>query len=281
MDVLSVLESPWFFGWLWGLFLVWLPLAAYFKSQSSFKDKKGNDTNIACAHQVVVLAPFVFLGIFGTQTWFFNQDYRSVSNQDKLWGNFPASVRIVEVMLAFQIWDLIATIVMSKEVPNQTQHLIHHASSTLLCLLGLLDGDHGWLMYYGPFFFGVSELSSIPLGFMDLFRYSDDLSKGYPKVGEIVKVAFAVLFLLIRCVYWPFVAIDFWQATLSKEADNANIVLKLVWWLANIGLTLLQYYWGYKVVNGIIKLLKGQDPTADTNEARERDLSTSLNHSHE
>merc|ERR1712194_666146 len=78
----------------------------------------------------------------------------------------------------------------------------------------------------------------------------------YPKLKEATSVIFAVLFLLARCIYWPFVTVDFWVSTL---ASTAPLGLQIIWYVANVGLTLLQYYWGYLIVKGIIKKLKGGD----------------------
>merc|ERR1712007_320495 len=99
--------------------------------------------------------------------------------------------------------DLCATLVMSREVKGQGQHIIHHASSTFLCILGLTNGPHGFLMYYAAFFFGVSEVSSIPLAIMDLFKYSKQLTAAFPGTSEVVRVAFALLFLAVPAAIGP------------------------------------------------------------------------------
>lgn len=247
----SIIESPWFFIWLFGLFAVWVPLSLTFRRVSYFKEKP-----IAAAHQVVVMVPFVFLAGFGTWMWFFDESFASAFKDDRVYGYYEPAIALVKVMLAFQMWDFCATLVMTLEVKGQIQHLIHHASSTALCLLGLLNGEHGFLMYYGAFFFGVSEVSSIPLGIIDLFKYSKALQSAFPKLEEIVKATFALLFLLIRCVYWPIVSVTFWIATMKSSAP---LWLCVIWWIANIGLTLLQYYWGFLVVKGILKQLKDED----------------------
>merc|ERR1719162_2958404 len=137
---------------------------------------------------------------------------------------------------------------------GQVQHLVHHGSSVVICLVALFNGPHGFLMYQAPFFFGVSEISSLPLAFMDLFRYSKELSDKHPTIKEAMSVSFASLFLVFRCVYWPFVTVDFWM---SMYASTAPWWLKATWYFFNVGLTLLQYYWGYLIVKAIIKKLKG------------------------
>lgn len=253
MDLLVVVASPWFYGWLIGLFLSWGILCLLFQRVDYFKAKP-----ISAAHQVVVLAPFTFLAVDGTRLWFFDSEFAAAFKGDKIFGDYGPAISLVIVMLAFQIWDLCTTLAMasSKEVKDQTQHIIHHASTVFLVTLGLTNGKHGFLMYYGAFFFGISEVSSIPLGIMDLFKYSEPLRHAFPAISEASRVLFAILFLAIRCVYWPIVSVDFWIACL---ASDAALWLQIIWYFFNIALTLLQFYWGSLVVRGIMRKLSGGD----------------------
>jgi len=249
MTPLSIISSPAFYIWLLALCASWAALAVVFGRVSYFKDKPK-----ATAHQVILVVPFVFLAVNGTWLWFFDPEFALAFKDDKVFGYYAPCERLVLVMLAFQIWDFFVTLLMTTELKGQMQHLIHHASSTTLCTLGLLNGPHGFLLYYAPFFFGVSEISSLPLAFMDLFKYSKELTNKFPQTNEAIRSTFAVLFLLLRCVYWPFVAVDFWVTTLNSSAP---IWLRGIWYFFNIALTLLQYYWGHLIVLGIIKMIKG------------------------
>lgn len=237
---------PWIVGLFAGLIALW----TLFRRVSFFKDKP-----LAAAHQVVVVVPFVFLSVVGTWIWFFDPDYVEAFKEDKVYGNYPPCLRLVCVMFAFQVWDFCTTIVMSREVKGQAQHIAHHASSALLSGLGLISGPHGFLTYFAPFFFGISEISSIPLAFMDLFKYSKELTATYPQTNEAVRISFAALFLLARCIYWPIVCVNFWITTLTHE--GIPLWLEILWYFFNISLTLLQFYWGSLIIKGIIKKLKG------------------------
>lgn len=269
MTPLSIISSPWFYAWLCGLCASWAALSLVFARVSYFKDKPK-----AAAHQVVVFVPFLFLAADGIWIWFLDPNFVATFKDDKVYGEYgpgstwylqyTPSINLVHVMLAFQIWDLLVTLLMAQEVKGQMQHIIHHVSSSILCILGLLNGPHGFLMYYAPFFFGVSEISSMPLAFMDLFKYSPELTKKFPKTSESVRVAFALLFLLVRCIYWPFVTMDFWIATINSSAP---MWIRCVWWFFNIGLTALQYYWGSLIVKGIIKKLKGSKHDVESDQA--------------
>merc|ERR1712190_190524 len=84
---------------------------------------------------------------------------------------------------------------------------IHHIVTILVASILLF---RKLLMCYGSFFFGVSELSSIPLIVVDHFHDLANPRKGgsraLEKLNNTSRVMFAVFFLLIRCVYWPYVA---------------------------------------------------------------------------
>jgi len=103
-------------------------------------------------------------------------------------------------------------------------------------------------------------VSSVPLAVVDFFRMHKSLAEKYSTINEMARVAFAVLFLLIRCIYWPFVCVDFWRNSLKSDAPG---LLLVIWYVANIGMTLLQYFWGALVVKGIIRKAKGQTACED------------------
>ncbi|CAN0438639.1 unnamed protein product, partial [Phaeothamnion confervicola] len=57
--------------------------------------------------------------------------------------------------------------------------------------------------YYAIFFLGVSEFSSIPLVFVDVLKHFPDVAKQCgPLPTTALRMAFALLFLAIRVVYW-------------------------------------------------------------------------------
>lgn len=244
----DIFESPQFLGWLLGLFAAQAMLTLVCRRVPALQDLPMEN-----AHGLVVLVPFVYLAAAGTRLWFFDAGFEAAFAEDKIYGYYAPAYGLVRVMLAFQLWDLAITVVATR-LPTRAQALAHHASSALLAYMGLSCGTHGFCLYYAGFFFGASEISSIFLAFVDLFRQNPQLAKDCHSFNETVRVLFAVSFLSIRCIYWPFVCYSFWQNLLSSTAPLA---LKAVWMGFNVGLTCLQYYWGSLVVKGVIKLLQG------------------------
>merc|ERR1712151_615081 len=117
---------------------------------------------------------------------------------------------------------------------------VHHGLSGWLAYNGLTSGPAGlthggFVMYYGAFFFGVSEVSSIPLLAMDVFKKNKQLGKQFDYIFQPCRVTFAALFIAIRLLYWPYVSYDFW--TNMRQCD-AEPLLKIIWLSSNMGLTL-------------------------------------------
>jgi len=246
--IMDVLKSPQFLGWFLGLFAAQAILTLACRRAPRLQEFPMEN-----AHGLVVLVPFVYLAVTGTQMWFFDADFQAAFAEDKIYGCYAPAYGLVRVMFAFQLWDFAITVVATK-LPTRAQALAHHASASLLAYMGLSCGTHGFCLYYGAFFFGASEISSIFLAFVDLFRQNKQLAKDCHSFNETARVLFAVSFLSLRCIYWPFVCYSFWRNLLSSMAPMG---LKAVWMGFNLGLTGLQYYWGSLVVKGVIKLLQG------------------------
>lgn len=251
--IVDVMSSKMFLSWFLALFIAWGILVLAFSQMSIFKDKPRG-----AAHQFVVAIPFTYLCVEGIRLWFFDAGFRVAFADDRVFGYYPPAYEMAVMIGAFQFWDFVTTLV-SKEL-CKFQHLAHHGVTFALTMSATTNGPHGFVLYYIPFFVGVSEVSSVPLAFVDLFRMFKPLAEAAPAVNEAFRVSFAVSFLIVRCVYWPFVCVDFWRHLL---ASSAPFYLTVWWYMANIGMTGLQYFWGWLVVKGIWKLIKGDKSNRD------------------
>mmetsp|Transcript_72129 Transcript_72129/g.191353 ORF Transcript_72129/g.191353 Transcript_72129/m.191353 type:complete len:212 (+) Transcript_72129:1-636(+) len=166
---------------------------------------------------------------------------------------------ILKAML--QIWE-------GRIVPKGQEIIqyLHHICTILLCIHCL---SYAFLHYYAMFYIGISEGSSIPLGFMNLFKMSPTLAAKYPTLNTAVSLCFCCSFLLIRVVWWMKVNLMYWvdMAPLVGSANEAArsgvpLVHIYLWFFANIFLTAMQLYWAWKVVKGILRHAK-RKPRAD------------------
>ena len=137
----------------------------------------------------------------------------------------------------------------------------HHFVTGSLAYFGL----HPYLHYYGMYYFGIAELTNIPLTIMDVFKYFKHWADKYPTLNSIIRTTFGVSFILLRLIMWPILSAPFWMGSLTMlyngTAHSPFVVAYFL--LANLFLTGLQFTWGQKIVSSIImKKPKKKDPKA-------------------
>lgn len=76
--------------------------------------------------------------------------------------------------LSFQVYDLAATLAIRPL--RKPEMVVHHSLACMLAYL-LLRDDYS--NYYSIFFFGMTEVSSIPLCIVDVFKH-------FREVGSVV-----------------------------------------------------------------------------------------------
>jgi len=117
--------------------------------------------------------------------------------------------------------------------------------------------------YYASFFFGAVEISSVPLVFVDLFRAFPELterSSALHTCNEMMRSIFAVSFVILRVLYWPCVTYtmlyDMRVAASLSDLRGFHVQIGYLLFCA-VALTLLQQYWGFKVIRAVIKMIIG------------------------
>lgn len=125
---------------------------------------------------------------------------------------------------------------------------------------------------YCLFFFGLVELSSIPLSVVDFFHPQ----KGLPQLlehsallralNDQARVLFALLFLLVRALYFPYVVagclLPDVTAVWGQQERLAQLLVDRMTPLAVIVvsavcMTLLQLYWAVLIAKQVLKLVMG------------------------
>lgn len=183
----------------------------------------------------------------------------------------PAGFDIAQyAMGALFVWDIPSSLVGGSGPTDLMMHL-HHAGMVLVtaCVLGLIKGpsDTGNGIvgtHVAPIFLGTIELSSIPLQIVDLFhpkksphwnKYANDksLTGFFPKLcasaNEISRILFAILFLLVRGVYFPYSIATIAAPDFYAEGSLPSMVL----FVMSILFTLLQMYWATLVFKQVKK----------------------------
>ena len=128
----------------------------------------------------------------------------------------------------------------------------HHLFTAALGYFGL----HPYLHGAGLFFFGVAELSNVPLCFYEIFKYLKPAGyqEKYKMLYELAQVSFALSFVVLRLIIWPIKSWVFWQGSielLSSGKAHSQFVVGF-FLLANMFLTGLQFMWGWSIIQFVL-----------------------------
>ena len=262
-------------------------LILYFTFRSILPSKEGAKTSddfpwkmspSLTAHRIVAffaMNHWCYLGFQHILTYDFNATDDTDSESVLASLRFvPTGYNIAQyVMGALLIWDIPSSLV-GGSGPTDTLMHVHHVGMVLVtaCVLGLIkgsseSGDGIVATHVAPIFLGVIELSSIPLQIVDLFhpkksphwnKFANDGSSGFfPKLcfsaNEICRILFAVLFLLVRGLYFPYAIVAIAAPDFYEEGSLPSMIL----FVMSILFTLLQLYWAKLVVGQVKKALFG------------------------
>lgn len=237
------------------------------------------------AHQIVATTLMIVLAYFGVAGWFFGSETGMDSANDRIFG--ANADHTYDLLLAIGsgailLWD-IPTGFVSPPLRDVVMWL-HHIGMFLVAstMAGTYcEGNQTIGYYYVPFFFGVIELSSVPLSIMDAFHpkyrhYYNWLNsmddsrrkKILHNCNEFCRVAFAITFLIFRGAYFPYVTFrgvipDIREAYQSPP-DTVPAHQCPLWTgqflIAAVSLfALLQAYWGLLVAKMVVKAIRGSD----------------------
>lgn len=186
--------------WASSLFAGFTVMAILFSITGPFKKRP-----MLAAHHLAMVAPFAYLAYQGTLHWFTSSGAIPNTPSSRMFHVFDAAACFAPTMFGLQIFDLSTTIL----VPGmgKADAVAHH---TVALLLAYQLTSTGFMQYWEPFYFGILELSSVPLCFVDLFRAFPAFAKRFDAINEIVRVAFAATFLPIRCIAMPWISYLWW-----------------------------------------------------------------------
>lgn len=156
------------------------------------------------------------------------------------------------LQIGYQLWALPMGILV-KETPAM---LTHH-----ICVI-FVSSMAGFLTigfrFWSPFFFGMIELSSVPLAVMNSFKDHPKRIERYPNLYQLVRITFSLAFLFLRWfMYYPrkyiFLRQALW-AIMSSESWTFKVFFTFVW-VSSFIIASLQAIWGSLIIKGIIKAL--------------------------
>jgi len=151
----------------------------------------------------------------------------------------------------YQLWAIPVGVFYVRE---STAMLVHH--STVLIVSSVTTFLRNGFRYWSPFFYGVIELSSIPLAIMNFMKDHPSLIDRYPDFYTYMRIIFCLVFLQVRVVmYIPRVHI-FLRDHFLLYSTHPNMLFRIYMssvTISSLLLLILQLYWGVLVVKGLWK----------------------------
>ena len=219
------------------------------------------------AHQMVALPLMLVCTYIGCSAWFWPSPEERVAASTvdgRVHGVTASGELLARVVIGAQLfWDIPTTAL----VPALYSQLMmgHHVGLTIIAVVCSVTP---WVHHYVPFFAGVIEVSAVPLVIVDIFhptRYGD-LAEGSAVLGAInmaCRVLFALLFLLFRGLYFPYVICFVLRDMVAVMTQGTEIVAPMITVACGVSMTLLQFFWGALIVKQLKKLLCAPPPDSD------------------
>ena len=133
------------------------------------------------AHVVPQAVAFLILAVLGVDAW--QTMYQSVGETPGVYAEAHANgIRCCVLQIPFQLYEL-ACAARVKRLRGKTYEMVAH--HFLALLLACLAVNKNIYYFYGTYFFGVSELSSLPLVFLDLFKMFPEVRSRRPVVFSL------------------------------------------------------------------------------------------------
>jgi hypothetical protein len=175
------------------------------------------------------------------------------SSVDKILGLVDETYLLSALQLGYQMWAIPVGIFY---VHESSEMILHHLAVVVATSMsGFLTVG---FRYYISFFYGVMELSSLPLSVMNVFKDNPEWKKKHPKAFEISRNVFAISFLWIRvylCAYrWPIFLRDNFIVMYTREMGIHKVYLFVQWSLASL-LAYFQLFWASLILKGFLKLI--------------------------
>jgi hypothetical protein len=167
-------------------------------------------------------------------------------------------IAFAAVQVGYNLWCLPVGIIFVKE---KVEMIGHHIAVVLTCTLSALASPG--FRIHSPFFLGVFEVISIALIIMNFLRDRHEWTQKNFKTGfDFCRLLFAFSFLSFRVVLgspqiYSVIVATIWTV---RELDGVNGAEYYRLWLLFVAmgqffLAMLQYYWAYLIVSGLMRML--------------------------
>ena len=245
----SLLLTDVFINWAIGVPVLYFILNVLLRWANRLpKTLKGSNGSDIMAYELTSCFVCFYVATAGTMGWFnlcSDCDFESIENDRNFGRSVYFEQHLAAPMLSYQFWNFVFCLALPEM--REGVMLLHHIASGLCALFSV----HPFLQYYGLFYFGIPEITSVPLTYVSMSKSFPFLKTDYPYIYEMSKWSFGVLFLLIRLVMWTYVTVFYWidSVDLVRNGTPHSMFVVGYYWFANVVLTGMQYFWGYKIIS--------------------------------
>eukprot|EP01066_Platyproteum_vivax_P009399 Platyproteum_vivax@DN4132_c0_g1_i2.p1 len=200
------------------------------------------DTNLTNA--VWLTAEFL-IGIHSCVN-FYELFLKGISPVDRLYLIVPGVTTFESFKFAYEFLSL-------EEDIRSVEFVIHHLVSITMAYFCV----HGMSQVYALYFCAVASISTAIMCPTEIFRQNPALKDKYPNLSMTIYVLFAILFYTFRLVVWLLVGYFYYYDLTYVLVYNQirSFIPWLSFYLFSAVLTILQFYWSYKICRIARKIL--------------------------
>eukprot|EP00979_Chaetoceros_neogracilis_P015615 scaffold6248_cov251-Chaetoceros_neogracile.AAC.9 len=210
------------------------------------------------AYQITNMTVNLCLGVYGIYYHFYSVPaIDSVSIAVRIAGFHDYSI-FGALQVGYNLWALPIGYFFMDESPAM---LAHHIA--VMCVGSISCFGANGFRYHAPFFFGLVEISSVPLSIMNFCKSNPEIvNMKFPKLLGQIRIVFVIVFITVRVFMWiPLISDVLWSAALLGGTCDTNLCRIGVgsFWSCGFFLTLLQLYWASLIVKGVAQMLNKKD----------------------
>lgn len=174
------------------------------------------------------------------------------------------------VQIGYQLWSIPVGLWL---VHEQWPMLAHHVAVVAVAAMSafLTNGYRYWT----PFFYGLMELSSVPLAVMNTFKDNPQWIQQRPQLYTAVRLLFCASFLWIRIYCYVPRKIQYlrdhyslWSTATLVHMEYPNLYRTFMGsvWIGTVFLLFLQLYWATLILQGLFKLVTGKQSSKSSSQ---------------
>jgi len=227
------------------------------------------------AHQAVAFPLMAYMAYQGIMAWYFSDADSDTFDtpSDRILKIHPLGVQLSEIAVGMQLfWDTPLGFIIP--ALNDPLKLAHHIGMVLTAAQSAGSFGRPVGSYHALFYMGAVELSTIPLTFVDIFLpkhkpwFEYMKSKGPSSMlhsfNTFTRVAFALCFLVLRGIIFPYEVFTRWipdilhTASLSpSEREGTSLPSMYLVLSTSILFSLLQIKWAVMIAKQLTNMAIG------------------------